>query len=199
MATKISVFNAALGLLGLTELASPDDQNEVGRCLRSHWIAAVDKCFEAGGWNFAMLRAELAQAATGPVFGYAYFYPLPADYQRLYYISQSGRENDPLLQYEEENGKIATDADRVFIKYVSNNSRHLVGNWSQGFADYVSADLANRAAPKIALDQVDKMPKVLDKAKNDALNTDAIVQPPVFRRPGRWLQSFSRTSNREHG
>lgn len=201
MATKISVFNAALGMLGVTELASPEADNEVGRCLRTHWNAAVDKAFEAGLWNFAISRVELARLSTAPVFGYGYYYQLPADYQRLAYISSSGREKDPLLEYEEEMGKIATDAETVYLKYVSNLARFAVGNWSQGFADYVSAEIAHRAAPKIAVDQVEKMPKLLDKAKNDALNTDAVVQPPEFRRPGRWLRALSGRGNysREHG
>jgi len=200
MATKIGVFNAALGLLGITSLASPTDDNEVGRTLRSHWEAASDAAFEAGIWNFATERVELARLSAVPTFGYAYYYQLPADYQRLGFITETGRENDPLLGYKEEKGRIATDAERVFISYVSNLARVAVGNWSQAFADYVSAELANRAAPKIAIDQVDKMPKVLKDAKSNALNIDAVVQPPQFRRPGRFIRAVMRGSrNQEFG
>jgi len=146
MATKISVFNTALGYMGKTALQSPEDDDENGRTLRSHWVPAVDAAFESGGWNFAMKRVQLSRTSPAPTFGFEYYYNLPSDWQRIIYVSATGFENDPLLFYEEEDGKIATNADRVYLKYVSNLSRFEVGKWSQAFADYVAGELADRSA-----------------------------------------------------
>lgn len=200
MATKVSVFNTAMGYMGLPPFTSPDDDDENGRTLRSHWESAVNTCFEAGGWNFAAKRVELARSAAVPAFGYQYYYGLPADWQRLLFVSESGYERDPLLFYEEEDGKIACDSERIYIKYVSNTLRFAVGSWSQAFADYVSAELADRSAAKLAHDKVEDCSKRLKKNKSNALSIDAVVQPGKFRRPGRWVTSNrGRFASRENG
>ena len=195
MATKNQVFNDALALLGQPALDDAEDVGEDGDTLRANWDSVVEYCHEKTGWNFAKVRAELARSVTVPVHGYSYYYTLPAACLRVLYISQSGVPNDPLLDYEEDTGKIATDAETVYITYVSTASLTQLGNWSQAFAYYVACVLAQRCAPKINSSALDPIMREVKKAASDAIGLDATQGPPKRRSHGSWSRAARGSSS----
>lgn len=203
MPTKLSVFNQALQILGQTMLTSPDAEIESGRQLRAAWEAAVSYCYEVGAWTFISKRATLARNGGTPDFGYSYYYDLPSDYMRTLFISATGLMTDPLLDYQPENGMIATNAEAVYLRYVSRDLATLApGNWSQAFADYVSANLAVRVAPKLNPSALEAASQTEQKNRIFALSSDAVKNPPARRRPGTFVQAVtmgSRFGNGEMG
>lgn len=200
MPTKLSVFNDALGMLGQTVLDDADQTGEDGDTLRGHWTATVEYCHEKTGWNFAKTREELARSGTTPDHGYDYYYTLPATLMRLIYITQSGLPHDPLLDYENEDGKIATDAETVYITYVSSATVTTPGDWTNAFAHYVAAELARRAAPKINPSKEEKIDKEVRRAMSDAIGFDATQEPPKRRPMGSWsLAARGLGTNNEQG
>lgn len=186
MTTQLEVFNGALGILGEPPLTTPSAKTEAGRILRDRWRAAVDYVFEQGDWNFAELRAQLSQVSPPPAFGYQYYYGLPGDLANITFVSQSGIEGDDYLDWSEEAGKIATNASTLYIKYVSYAYKERMGAWTQSFADYVSADLAVRAAPKLNSSALPDAMKARELARKSALNVDVRRTAVKRPRPGRW-------------
>lgn len=186
MPTKLSVFNDCLGLLGQTLLDSDLDDNEDGDTLRGHWQSVIELAHEKTAWDFAKLRAECARSATEPVSGYLYYYTVPSDCLRILTVSASGIPGDNLIDWDGEPGKIATDAETVYITYVSTESLTQVGRWSASFAYYVATELAIRSAPKINASAVENITKERKKALSDAIGLDA-TQGPIRRRAhGSW-------------
>ena len=200
MATKLSVFNQALGLLAQPTITSVESTKADVRELNAHWDNVVDLCHEATAWDFAKVRAELARQVSTPTFGYSYYYSLPADLLRILKLSETGEEGDELLAYEAEPGKIATSVETVYCLYVSNTSRSQVGRWSESFARYVACELALISCGKINSSREDFIIKQLRRAKSDATGLDATQGAPQRRRHGSWSRAArGYQSNREQG
>lgn len=185
MPTKLSVFNKALRILGQPTIATVDQNDEAGRFLRASWEESVNACYEVGNWNSAIERAELSQSATAPGWGYDYYYELPDDFVRLVQISSTGDINEDFTAYRPENGMIATNASTLFIRYVSSNLLTLApGEWTQAFANFVSATLAVDCAPKLNPTGLELASQQQEIFKKTALSIDAIQDPPAQRKPG---------------
>lgn len=190
MPTKLTVMNGSLALLGQPLLASDLDPNTDARTLRTLWDQVVEYCHEATAWDHAKLRVELARSDVVPPHGYDYYYTMPPDLMRLLTISNTGIPGDDLIAYEIESGaRVATDADRLFITYVSNASLSQVGRWSATFSRWVSAELAYMASPKLNPSRTDDVAKEIRRAKSLAVGLDATQGPPIERRHGRWSAS----------
>lgn len=191
MPTKLSVFNKALRILGQPALGTVDQNDEAGRFLRASWDETVNACYEVGNWNSAIERAELAQSVTVPTWGYSYYYELPDDFVRLVQITQSGDINEDFTGYRIENGMVATNAETLFIRYVSSNLLTLApGEWSQAFADFVSASLAVDCAPKLNPTGLELASAMQDKFRKTALAIDGIQDPPAERKPGSFVMAL---------
>jgi hypothetical protein len=190
MPTKLSIFNEALRILGQPRLTTPEAETEPARQLRDAYEGAVMACYEAGNFNHTIRRAVLARLGTTPAWGYQYYYQLPTDFKKVAEITSSGLPDDPLVDYEIEEGGLATDADAVYLKYVSSELLVLTpGVWSQSFADFVSGTLAARTAPKIASSNIELAVEWEKRHRLKALAIDAVQNPPRRRIPGRWAAS----------
>jgi hypothetical protein len=190
MPTKLSIFNEALRILGQPRMTTPDAETEHGRQLRDAWEGAVMACYEAGNFNHTIKRVELSRLDTTPAWGYQYYYELPTDFVRIAEITQSGMPNDPLVDYEIEDGGLAADADKVYVKYVSSELLILTpGEWSQSFSDFVAAKLAVRTAPKLASSNIELAMEHEKRYRLRSLSLDAIQNPPARRIPGRWASA----------
>lgn len=202
MATKLTVFNDALLLLGQPLLESDLEEGTDGDLLRAAWEGCVKMAHEKTAWDFAKVRHQCARLAAVPEFGYQFYYAVPADCLRLLHVSETGDPNDRMLRYEGEHGKIATDAETVYIVYISDTSEAAVGRWSESFAYYVATVLAARVAPKINPDAVENIGKERKRALSDALGLDATQGPPQLRPHGSWARAargFGFNSSREQG
>lgn len=200
MPTRLSVMNKALRILGQPALASPDQNDEAGRLLRASWDESANACYEVGNWNSAIERVELSRSSIVPAWGYSYYYELPGDFVRLVQISQSGDNNEDFTGYRPENGMYATDAETLYIRYVSKNLMILApGEWTQAFADFVSATLAVDIAPKLNPTGLEFASEIQEKKKRTALSIDAIEDPPAMRKPGSFVRALNRGRNREQG
>ncbi len=201
MPTKLSVMNQALHILGQTQLTAPDAEITSGRNLREAWDSTVAACFEVANWTFLTKRVELGRLAVVPAFGYKYYYELPGDYIRTVQISATGEPRDMLLDYELESGMIATNAEHLYLRYISRDLTPNPGDWSQAFADYVSASLAVRTAPKLNPSALEAASQIEQKNRIFAVSSDAVKNPPAQRRQGSLTRAVTRGSryNTEQG
>ena len=190
MSTQLAIFNEACRILAQPSISSPSDQNERARTLLDAWTPAVLTAMEQGAWQWGITRAgPLAQLATPPVWGRLYAYQLPGDCVRVVFVSPSGIEWDDAIDEDIENGMIASDEPIIFVKYVSNTSINTPGKWGQGFADWISAEMAFRSAPKIAPAREEAAGKILITRRKIALSSDAVNQPPQIRKEGNWARA----------
>lgn len=197
MASKLTVFNDALGLLGQPLLESDDQAGEDGETLRGHWDSAIKIAHEKTAWDFAKTRAQLARQSDVPVSGYQFYYSLPANARRILWYTQTGSDLDRLIDYEGETGRIATDAQAVYCVYVSDDSLTQLGDWSESFAYYVATELAFKAAPKINQSAMESIAKERKKALSDAIGLDATQGPPKRRPMGSWAKAARTGYSRE--
>jgi hypothetical protein len=191
VATQLTVFNDALLILGQAPLdnAAPSPSNERSRVLNANWQGTVEYCLEQAAWDFAEERGALSRLTDAPAFGYRYYYALPDDCLRVTFVSESGMEEDNLLRYKVEKGRIATDAEAVYAKWVSSTAIDAPGRWSSTFARFVATELAVRTAPKLNASALVFATKEREKVKPEAEGVDSAQNPPQFRKAGSWARA----------
>jgi hypothetical protein len=111
--SKVSICNNALLLIGCNPITSLTDGNKASNACSLIFDRTLDTLLRIHLWNFAMTRVTLASETTAPAFGYAYSYPLPADYVRL-----SSLEGNS-YPYKIEQGKILSDSSTMNLIYVA--------------------------------------------------------------------------------
>lgn len=202
MATKLGVWNAALGVLGLRmvtsgQVSSPND--EASRVLNEAYDQAVIFCLEQGHWKFASVIEELTASLTEvPTFGYTNAFAKPANYVRLNRIATDEYFNSPLSRFDDRAGFWYAEEDTLYVDYVSKEATELgyyLAGWPSTFAEYVALHLAHKVSRRLQPDKEDDVEAKAERAKLNALAKDAVLGPTQFLPPGRW--SYSRSGVRK--
>lgn len=89
MTGEIDIYNVAAVAIDQEPLASPDQQNKLGRLCRSHFVACRRFVLRAFPWNSARTRVTLAAEATAPAFEFANQYLLPANFLRVFKVNNN--------------------------------------------------------------------------------------------------------------
>lgn len=117
MASRVSISNLALTILGADRITSLEDNSENARRL----LAIYDECLEdvlrAHPWNFAIIRQGLARLASTPAFGYDYEFQLPGSCLRVIEVNDG---TNIITDFKIEGRKLLTDETTVNIKYTGN-------------------------------------------------------------------------------
>ncbi len=196
MATLIDVFNGALAILHEPPVTDTTPKDEATRLLNLHFPSARKQCFEIGYWNFAMTRWTLARSATVPAWGYAYFYVKPSECLKIARVTDIPYDDIPDIQYAEELGMIATDSEAVYLRGVSSAYLTRLGDWSEHFAQFVSAELAGLCIKlNTSSETINRIDGVRKERSAKALAYDAMQNPPVLMaQAGTWRRSARRSS-----
>jgi hypothetical protein len=117
MASKVSIANLALTILGADRITSLDDNAENARRLSTIFDSALEDVLRAHPWNFAIVRAQLALLATTPTFEYDYEYQLPGNCLRVISVSDG---TNIITDFKIEGRKLLCDETTVYIKYIAN-------------------------------------------------------------------------------
>lgn len=195
MASKLSLYNGALRLLGERKLASLTENREPRRVLDDAWDSdALRYCLEQGLWNFATRTVELTYSpSVDPDFGYQYAFDKPTDFVRLVGISLDEYFASPFNSWTDEAGFWFCDNDTIYVRYVSDDASYGADYslWPETFAKYVEGFLAMEVAPRILQNAAkeDKIDKMLRKLLTDARSKDAMNEPTKFLPPGSWSRS----------
>ena len=190
MPTKIGIWNEALAILGRQPVSTIDPVDDATRALADHWTRVPDAVLEEQNWNSSIRRVQLQRLADGPTHGYRYFYQMPRDWMRIVELNDTGGERDVFEAWRQENDKIATDADQIYLWYVASALQdEAIGRWSQALADYVSAKLALRMVPRFAPKSMADAAALEKKRRRLAMALDAMANPPKRHTPGMWSRS----------
>ena len=127
MPSAVDISNAALNTLGATNITSLDEDSKAGRLINQRYELVRDAVFRSHNWNSLIKRANLAQNAVAPTFGYLHQYTLPTDCLRvlefsngtLIYPKDNMTDNSGGPVYVVEGRELLTDETTVFIKYIA--------------------------------------------------------------------------------
>ncbi|HWK44923.1 MAG TPA: hypothetical protein VNT30_09390 [Stellaceae bacterium] len=87
----ISICNTALFALGEDPISSLGDPTKRAILCKARFDPVRRAVLRAYPWNCAKKQAQLAAAATPPLFTYANAYPLPPDFLRMYDLPESDK------------------------------------------------------------------------------------------------------------
>ena len=190
MATKAGIFNGALLELGNRALVDTGEPVEAGRDLNRHYSRVVNDCLAVGSWNFAIETIKaVADTGVTPNFGFTEVFAKPSDWVRTFGVSQDERLSIPLLQYYDDANFWSADISPIYVRYVSNDTGlgFELTRWPAAFTRYVEMELALRVAPKVARSEAERVERLRDKAKRNALGQDAMNEnQPKFPPMGSW-------------
>lgn len=79
----VQIANAALDLVGQSQIMSLDDPTNAARKAKLHIYDAIREVLAAGLWKAARKSAALSEISPAPDFGWAHRYQLPNDYIRF--------------------------------------------------------------------------------------------------------------------
>ena len=117
MATRVSISNLALTILGADRVTSLEDNSENARRLTAIYDQCLEDVLRAHPWNFAITRQTLAQLSTVPVFGYDLEYQVPGDCLRVLEVNDG---TNLITDFKIEGRKLLTNDSTVNIKFISN-------------------------------------------------------------------------------
>lgn len=154
MATKLSVLNDALRLLGDARLATLTDDTEARYELDASWDRSVNVVFAASFWRFAFTTETLTHnGALAALPGFSYRFALPALPYRLHSVFiQSGGRDLPIDCRQEGAVLHANKETGVVIRYVDDAAAADLTKWPEVFARAVAAYLAFDLAGRISQD-----------------------------------------------
>ena len=115
MATRVSISNLALTILGADRITSLSDNNENARRLSAIYDYCLDDVLRAHPWNFCLQRQQLARLTTTPVYGYDYEFQLPSNCLRVVEVSDG---TNVQTDFKIEGRKLMSDDTSVYIKFM---------------------------------------------------------------------------------
>ena len=105
MATDVSIFNQAMGLLRANKVTSFSDGTKEAQLATDHYNDLRDAVLEEADWTFAKRRYNIAADATAPAWGWSTRYLIPDEVIRV--IRVNG--NSVGKKWEREGQYVLTD------------------------------------------------------------------------------------------
>lgn len=192
---RLALYNNALRILGERSVASLTEAREPRYLLDAVWNeGGVDLCLEEGQWNFAMRAVRIDYDPTiSPDFGYARGFSKPSDWIRTSAFCSDEFFKATITAYSDEPDYWYCDLDLVYVKYVSNDAAFGgdMNRWPRTFCRYVASHFALEVASKVTTDK-EKLAQaegIWKRRKADALNKDAMNQPPAQPASTSWVRN----------
>lgn len=145
MASKATIFNMALNLLGQDPIADPDGSGVPESALRQAYDICRKSLLEQHPWNFAIKRVALDKESEAPAMEYTAAFGLPSDCLRIIEVY------NPTSSYKEEYGLILSDDSTMKIKYIRDEQD--TSRFSALFTELLAYDIAIASEYKITNQQ----------------------------------------------
>jgi len=190
MPTRASVINSALRLLGEPESPGLDESKKYVKRLVNAYEDCVASWFEDHDWSFASTVTGLSQVLPAEG-GWDYTFNVAASCARILKVRNNMDFEAPSIDYEFRAGKILTNSETTYLKYIDRTYYEQTGGWSQKFADALSAMLADQVYPATNENNStrDRIETVLQKRVVDAKALDARSDPVYYQPPGRYVSA----------
>lgn len=203
MATdRLKIYNGALQICKVAQLASLTENNEARRQLDLVWNdGGVEYCLEQGQWTFARDASKLTyETAIEPSFGYRRAFAKPSDWMNTAAVCSDEYYAVPLNAYADEVGFWYADLDEIYVKFTSKGANFgmNLAAWPTSFTEYVKAFFAAKVCGKLSGDDtreaaiIKPRSGILAMALNIAQNRDAQGEPARFPPVGSWVRARTR-------
>lgn len=198
MATRLSLYNGALLVLGSRKLASLSENREPRRVMDDIFNReAIRTVLSAGQWNFAIRTAQIDKSPSmQPDFGYSNVFDKATDWVRTTALCSDEYFNEPLLEYNDEAQYIYADIDPIYAKWVSDDTDYGgdLSKWPANFSRYVEHYLAHAGCERITQGRTKKqdIEKDMGKWLTKASSTDAMDDPTKMLPAGNWSRARHR-------
>lgn len=169
MATKITIANNALALLGDDPISDFSEGTTRSALVRDMYENVRDSVLRMLFWNCAIKRINMSPETSSPAFGFTYQYQLPADWVRTKSISAMR----DVFDYRIEGRKILTDLESIQLTYVYRNDDP--STYDAGLIDVLTFSLAAALAYPItkSTTQAQYMEQKAGAALRSAKSSDA--------------------------
>lgn len=205
--SRLALYNEALRVCGERKLASLTEARKPRHLLDDVWAAGgVDTVLEEGQWNFAMRAVQVDfDPALTPQFGFTYAFSKPEDWIRTAALCTDETYRAPLLHYVDEVDHWYADPTPLYVKYVSNDANYGadLSRWPGSFSTFAAAHFASKIVLDLTSDKerIELVYALVKKERKNALNKDAMNQPPPQPAPTSWVRARagSSLSRRDRG
>ncbi len=211
-ATRLSIYNNALTMVGERALADLTEDTEGRRLLDQVWNSnGVDACLEEAQWEFAMrtIRIDYDTGIT-PDFGYARAFDKPTDWILTSALCSDEFFRVPILRYVDETGYWYTDLDTIYVRYVSNGASYGadLSKWPRSFTEFVETHFASKIVLKISNDEaklslfvnpLNPEKSLRGRALLRAKSRCAMSGPSLMSATGNWSNARTRGVARRDG
>jgi len=195
MTDKLSIYNGALSILGERRLADLTENREPRYKLDEIWDNNfVRRVLQMGQWQFAQRTVQLdSSPSVTPSFGYQYGFDSPTDWLRTMGVCYDEYFNLPITRYSREGQWWFSDADPLYIKYVSDDVQFGADYslWPHNFTEMAEHYLAYKVGPRLIGIDVDET-GLLRKWRfwlAESKAVDAMEEPAKFAPKGGWARS----------
>lgn len=187
MASQVEIVNQALTKLGAQRIVSMTDDNRNAETMNAIWNVKRDAELAAQPWTFATKRVELPASSTAPAYGWAFSYPLPADFLSLVEIGEDyvfySTDGGPVFQIESDPASgtqaiLTNESSPLQLRYVYRVTN--AGLYPALFVEALACRLAAEACEAIT-QSLSKQQARWDERKaaiREARRVNAIEQPP---------------------
>jgi hypothetical protein len=204
-ATRLSVYNGALRLLGERDLASLTENREPRRLCDSVWNDGLLRyCLEHGAWHFAMRSAQIEYSPSiEPPFGFTRAFEKSSDWVKTHSVCTDEYYRSPLLEFDDNQQKLFADWDVLYVKFVSD--REDFGGdfslWPESFNKWVQARLALEIGPRLTVSEnrMVALKKQVEDLLHDAQAKDAVQGPSKMFPHGSFIRARQRSRVRSNG
>lgn len=198
-AARTGVLNEALTHLGQPLRVGTDDSSTWVVKLGNLYGARAKLMLESYPWNFAA-EIELLSASDPTPLDWEYGFNKPANCLRVLKVdSQANMRRRRSIDHEVRGGRILTNSETTYCKFVSGAYINLEGAWPQHPQSALAWDLAELVGPSMDLSQgkLDRIALKAARAISKAKLWDAQQNPT--ERPGlsRW-QSYRLSSRGQY-
>lgn len=207
MTDKLSIYNGALSILGERNLADLTENREPRYKLDEIWDNNfVRRVLQMGQWQFAQRTVRLdSSPSVTPSFGYQYGFDSPTDWLRTMAVCYDEYFQLPCTRYSREGQWWFSDADPLYIKYVSDDAQfgQDYSLWPHNFTEMVEHYMAYKVGPRLIGIDIDEQ-SLMRKWRfwlAESKAVDAMEEPAKFAPRGGWGRSrrgFSTSNDRGH-
>ena len=145
-ATEVKICNLALSWLAGNLIISLDDEIAEAQLCKANYELSRDAVLEAIAWTFATRRYRLTPEATGPAWGYAFQFTIPAEIITLLEVTANsdtpnGANN---LDWRREGNRILCDNSVAYVKaiYREDDPARYPPNFVQAVAARLATEIA---------------------------------------------------------
>jgi len=196
MTSKIDLYNLALGTyIGTRRLSTLTDDVPQRYAMDAVYDAGLKYMLKRGLWKFALRSVQLVRDIPLSTFHRQYSYDKPVDFVRISRLSLDVRFTQELMDYREDQTKIYSDNDPIFLEFVSDDEDYGMNldAYPEAYEQAVASWLAYQSTLEISKDRGDRADLLtLHKQTLDTARRQDAVDEPVKGKPaGRFTRSRS--------